>query len=231
MGEFPRQLLQNLWRGIQDSRLEMWMPMTRMTHDVVVMRHGMRTRSGKMTLMVVTVMRERRMLFLTAPWGRMSRLDQDFHLSGWFLPYGNVTSLRRMFLLPASLMTRWNSLFLHTLTHGQGWVGGVGMMTFLSLAHMWHATHLTFLALAHMWHATHVMGRVGWVGWDHDVFFTCTHMTCYALDVSCTCTHVTCYGLGNQSLNVALWNLPVLPTTKCSLQSGTLKLDWQGLKR
>ena len=45
-----------------------------------------------------------------------------------------------------------------------GWVG-VGMMTFLSLVHIWHATHLTFLALAHMWHATQVMGRVGWVGW------------------------------------------------------------------
>ena len=168
-------------------------------------------------------------------------------------------------------MTRWNSLFLHTLTHGQGWVGGVGMMTFLSFAHMWHAMDLTFPALAHMWHATQVMGRVGWVGWgwwrfyhlntcdmlrtwrflhlhtcdmlrkswgglggwggDDDVSFTCTHVTCYALDVSCTCTHVTCYGLGNQSLNVALWNLPVFPTTKCSLQSGTLKLDWQGLKR
>ena len=79
-----------------------------------------------------------------------------------------------MFLLPASLMTRWHSLFLHTLTHGQGWVGGVGMMTFLSLAHMWHAMDLTFLA-------------------DDDVSFTCTHVTCYALDVSCTCTHVTCY--------------------------------------
>ena len=33
MGEFPRQLLQNLSR---DPRLEMWMPMTPMTHDVVV---------------------------------------------------------------------------------------------------------------------------------------------------------------------------------------------------
>ena len=33
------------------------------------------------------------------------------------------------------------------------------------------------------------MGRVGWVGWG----FTCTHVTCYGLDVSCTCTHVTCY--------------------------------------
>ena len=31
-----------------------------------------------------------------------------------------------LFLLPASFMTRWNSLFLHTLTHGQGWVGGGG---------------------------------------------------------------------------------------------------------
>ena len=112
-------------------------------------------------------------------------------------------------MLPASLMTRWNSLFLHTLTHGQGWVGGggdddvsftcthltcyaldvsctcthvtcyasdgqgwvggVGMMTFLSLAHMWHATHLTFLALAHMWHAMylkfHALAQEIWVGW------------------------------------------------------------------
>ena len=128
-------------------------------------------------------------------------------------------------MLPASLMTRWNSLFLHTLTHGQGWVGGVGMMTFLSLAHMWHATHLTFLALAHMWHATQVMGRVGWVGWGwwrfyHLHTFTCDMLrtwrflhlhTCDMLrkswgglggwggddDVSITCTHthVTCYAL------------------------------------
>ena len=118
-------------------------------------------------------------------------------------------------MLPASLMTRWNSLFLHTLTHGQGWVGGVGMMTFLSLAHMWHATHLTFLALAHMWHATQVMGRVGWVGWG----WWRTHF--YALDVSSLAhmwhaTHLTFLALahmwhamllGNQSLNVALWNL------------------------
>ena len=35
-------------------------------------------------------------------------------------------------------------------SHGEGWVGGVRMMTFLLLAHMSHATHLTFLALAHM---------------------------------------------------------------------------------
>ena len=83
-------------------------------------------------------------------------------------------------MLPASLMTRWNSLFLHTLTHGQGWVGGVGMMTFLSLAHMWHATHLTFLALAHMWHATQVMGRVGWVGWGWWRFY---HLHTYTCDM------------------------------------------------
>ena len=45
-------------------------------------------------------------------------------------------------------------------SHGEGWGGGVGMMTFLSLAHMWHATHLTFLALAHMWHAMDLEIRV-----------------------------------------------------------------------
>ena len=77
---------------------------------------------------------------------------------------------------------------------GEGWVGGVGMMTFLSLAHMWHAMDLTFLELAHMWHATQVMGRVGWVGWGWWRFYhlhlhTCdmlrrTHLTFLALDVS-----------------------------------------------
>ena len=106
-------------------------------------------------------------------------------------------------------------------SHGEGWVGGVGMMT--------------FLALAHMWHATQVMGRVGWVGWGWWRFFhlhtcdmlrtwrflhlhTCDMLrtwrflhlhTCDMLrkswgglggwggddDVSFTCTHVTCYAL------------------------------------
>ena len=124
-------------------------------------------------------------------------------------------------------------------SHGEGWVGGVGMMTFLSLAHMWHATHTFSCTCAHV------------TCYALDVSCTCTHVTCYASHgegwvggvgmvtflslahmwhathtFSCTCAHVTCYGLGNQSLNVALWNLPVFPTTKCSLQSGTLKLDW-----
>ena len=101
-------------------------------------------------------------------------------------------------------------------SHGEGWVGGVGMMTFLSLAHMWHATRLTFLALAHMWHATQVTGRVGWLGsgwWRFYHFHTCDMLctwrflhlhTCDMLrkswgglggwggddDVSFTCTHV-----------------------------------------
>ena len=81
-------------------------------------------------------------------------------------------------------------------------LGGVGMMTFLLLAHMSHATDLTFLALAHMWHTTQVMGRVGWVGWGWWRFF---HLhTCDMLrkswgglggwggddDVSITCTHM-----------------------------------------
>ena len=55
-----------------------------------------------------------------------------------------------------------------------GW-GGLGMMTFFALAHMWHATQLlgwwgglgmmTFFALAHMWHATQLLGWWGGVGW------------------------------------------------------------------
>ena len=106
-------------------------------------------------------------------------------------------------------------------SHGEGWVAGVGMMTFLSLAHMWHAMDLTFLPLAHRWHATQVMGRVGWVGWGWWRFYhlhTCDMLrawrflhlhTCDMLrksrgglggwggddDVSITFTPVTCYAL------------------------------------
>ena len=91
------------------------------------------------------------------------------------------------------------------------WWGGVGMMTYLALAHMWHATDLTFLALARMSHVTCYGLEVSCMcthvtvtcyasdgeGWGGGVSFTCTHVTCYGLDVSCTCTHVTCYGLAH----------------------------------
>ena len=66
--------------------------------------------------------------------------------------------------------------------------GGVGMMTFLALAHMVDATQV-----------------MGWVG-DDDVPCACTHGRCYAShgsgwaggwggddDVPCTCTHGRCY--------------------------------------
>ena len=99
-----------------------------------------------------------------------------------------------MFLLPESLMTRWNSLFLHTLTHGQGWVGGVGMMI------MWHAMDLTFLALAHMWHATQVMGRVGWVGWallSLTHMWHATHLTVLSLTHMWHATHLTVLALAH----------------------------------
>ena len=69
---------------------------------------------------------------------------------------------------------------------GGGWVG---MMMFLALAHMCHATPL-----------------MGWVGGggDDDVPCTCTHVSCYATDgggwgvggdddVPCACTHASCY--------------------------------------
>ena len=125
-----------------------------------------------------------------------------------------------------------------------GWVGW-GWWRFFHLhtcdmLRTWRFLHLHTCDMLRTWRFLHLhtcdmlrksWGGLGGWGGDDDVSFTCTHVTCYALDVSCTCTHVTCYGLGNQSLNVALWNLPVFPTTKCSLQSGTLKLDWQGLKR
>ena len=62
-----------------------------------------------------------------------------------------------------------------------GWVGGVGMMMFLALAHMCDATQLMggavgmmmFLALAHMCDATQLMGGGGG---DDDVPCTCTHV-------------------------------------------------------
>ena len=50
-------------------------------------------------------------------------------------------------------------------SHGVGW-GGVGMMTFLGLAHMVDATQ--------------VMGWGGVWGGDDDVPRTCTHGGCYA---------------------------------------------------
>ena len=99
---------------------------------------------------------------------------------------------------------------------GWGW-GGVGMITFLALAHMVGATqhhvsctctpgwcyatscflhlhtwlvlrNIMFLALAHMVGAT-----------QHHVACTCTHGWCYATswggddNVPCTCTHGRCY--------------------------------------
>ena len=110
------------------------------------------------------------------------------------------------------------SCFLHLHTWsvlrnimGLGW-GGVGMITFLALAHMVGATqHHMFLALAHMVGAT-----------QHHVSCTCTHGWCYATscflhlhtwsvlrniigwdgvgvgwggddNVPCTCKHGQCY--------------------------------------
>ena len=117
---------------------------------------------------------------------------------------------------------RWRSLHLHTCDMlrncwggGVGWVGdddvlctcthvtcyatagvvgwgGLGMMTFFALVHMWHATQL----LGRWggvgwgwWRSLHLHtcdmlrncwgGRVGWVG-DDDVLCTCTHVACYA---------------------------------------------------
>ena len=46
-------------------------------------------------------------------------------------------------------------------TQLMGW-GGVGMLTFLVLAHMFDATQL--------------------MGWDVNVPCTCTHVRCYAID-------------------------------------------------
>ena len=62
-----------------------------------------------------------------------------------------------------------------------GW-GGLGMMAFLALAHMWDATQLmgwgglgmmAFLALAHMWDATQLMG---WGGLGMMAFLALAHM-------------------------------------------------------
>ena len=72
-----------------------------------------------------------------------------------------------------------------------GW-GGLGMMTFFALAHMWHATQLPGWWGGvgwGWWRSLHLHtcdmlrncwgGGVGWVG-DDDVLCTCTHVTCYA---------------------------------------------------
>ena len=74
---------------------------------------------------------------------------------------------------------------------GQGWVGGVGMMTFLSLAHMWHATHLTLLALAHMWHAMYLT----YLSLAH--MWHATHLTFLALAHMWHATHLTFLALAH----------------------------------
>ena len=84
----------------------------------------------------------------------------------------------------------------------------------------WRFLHLHTCDMLRKWWA----GLGGWGG-DDDVSITCTHVTCYALDVSCTCTHVTCYVLDVSCTCTGGWG------GWGSLQSGTLKLDWQGLKR
>ena len=68
--------------------------------------------------------------------------------------------------------------------HGAYRWGGVGMVTFLALAHMLDATQL-----------------VGWGG-DGNVPCACTHVRCYAMvgwggdgNVPCACTHVRCYAM------------------------------------
>ena len=71
-----------------------------------------------------------------------------------------------LFLLPASLRTRWNSLFSHTLTHG---AGGGDVTVLATCTHgRCSATHgagggvmLPFWQLAHMVGVPQHLGRVG----------------------------------------------------------------------
>ena len=78
-----------------------------------------------------------------------------------------------MFMLPASLMTRWEFAIFAYVDTWAG-LGGWGGDDDVSIT----CTHVTCYAL--------------------DVSCTCTHVTCYVLDVSCTCTHGTCYASDGQ---------------------------------
>ena len=107
-----------------------------------------------------------------------ARKDGDFpasYASCWYRPVVPVYFKRKQ--VPVVVVGVgwgwWRSWHLHTCDmlrnwsgNGLGWVG-LGMMTFLALAHMWHATQL-------------MGGGVGWGG--DDVLGTCTHVTCYATD-------------------------------------------------
>ena len=109
-----------------------------------------------------------------------------------------------------------------------GW-GGVGMMTFLGLAHMVDATQvmgwggvgmMTFLGLAHMVDATQVMGFAFW-GWDDDVPRTCIHDATQVMgfafwgwddDVPRTCTHDATQVMGwgvmtSFGVNLLIWTM------------------------
>ena len=77
----------------------------------------------------------------------------------------------------------------------EGW-GGVGVFTFLALAHIVDAMAMfTFLALAHMVVATARLGFGVGLGGDVHVPCACKHGRCYGdVHVPCTCTHGRCYG-------------------------------------
>ena len=75
-----------------------------------------------------------------------------------------------------------------------GW-GGVGMMTFVELAHMLDATRLCLSC--HCMHAgcyaCHGVGRVGWGGVGMMTFVELAHMVdATRLCLSCHCTHAGC---------------------------------------
>ena len=104
-----------------------------------------------------------------------------------------------LFLPTAPLATPAVLRFFMLPCHGLGW-GGVGLITFLALAHMLDATqhHVSCTCTHGRCYATS-WGRVG-------EGRTCTHVGCYATswgrvgvgwggadNIPCTCTHVGCY--------------------------------------
>ena len=98
-------------------------------------------------------------------------------------------------------------VYIYEVGVGLGW-GGVGMVTFLELAHMVGATqhHVPCTCTHGRCYASHGMGW-GWGGVGMVTFLALAHMVgAMQHHVPCTCTHGRCYAT-SCSLHLHTWSV------------------------
>ena len=142
-----------------------------------------------------------------------------------------IYTVEYMYIYPRGRRFTGNScpkgVYIYEVGVGLGW-GGVGMVTFLELAHMVGATqvmgwggvgvgwggddNVLWTCTHGRCYASHGIG-VGWGG-DDNVLWTCTHGRCYAShgmgwggdgNVPCTCTHGRCYASHGMGWGGVVW--------------------------